>query len=286
MEVRPRWFSARYGIRAVVVAAALIVGAVALEPGVYAQSASGATETAQPAGTSVPIPLASLGDLTSLDATVTIGANGSLDGKAMQGDLTVLFSSNDQSESRIDITGSLLGPVASQVGGKLVGLFRPSKVSVYTVADGSYVVVSTLTDLCVKPSDNAATAALDQLSPQSLMALLTNSDVARGTLVGLETLDGTSVDHWVINGEEFLAAAKASADPAVQAFGQSLRSASDADLYVATDTGYPVRYQGAFSGAYEPLGLDGDFTVQVDLTGVNQNQPVTLPGACAFPISR
>jgi hypothetical protein len=47
-----------------------------------------------------------------------------------------------------------------------------------------------------------------------------------------------------------------------------------------------VRYRGAFSGAYEPLGLDGDFTVQIDLTGVNQNTPVTLPGACSFPISR
>ena len=176
--------------------------------------------------------------------------------------------------------------MASQVGGKLIGLFRPKQVSVYTVADGTYVVVSTLTDLCVKPSDNGATAALDQLSPQSLLALLTNSDVARGTMVGQETLDGTPVDHWVINGEQFLAAAQASADPAVQAFGQSLRSASDANLYVATDTGYPVRYSGAFSGAYEPLGLDGDFTVQVDLTAVNQNQPVSLPGACDFPISR
>jgi hypothetical protein len=71
----------------------------------------------------------------------------------------------------------------------------------------------------------------------------------------------------------------------VRAFGESLRDASDADIYIDAETGYPVRYQGAFSGAYEPLGLDGDFNVGIDLTRVGTDSTVTLPDACARPIS-
>jgi hypothetical protein len=248
--------------------------------------AAGARSASAEASTLAPIPLTSLGELQSLDATVTLNASGELQGKAMEGDLTIGLTSNDQRESRIDITGSLLGPVAAQVGGRLVGLFRPRAVSVYTVEDGTYVVVSGLTDVCVKPGDNAATAALAQLSPQNLMTLLTSSDVAQGTLVGEESIDGLPVAHWAIDGEAFLEAALASGDPTVQTFGRSLRDARDADLYVATDSGYPVRYVGGFSGAYEPLGLDGDFSVQIDLTGIDTDTPVTLPGACDHPIAR
>lgn len=232
------------------------------------------------------IPIRSLGELTSLDATVTLSAEGAMRGEAMAGDVTVELTSNAQNESRIDITGSLLGPVAAQVGGALVGLFRPRAVSVYTVEEGTYVVVSGLTDLCVKPRDNAATAALSQLSPQALMAMLTGSDVARGTLVGQESIDGATADHWVIDGDGFLAAARASSEPAVKTFGDALRSASDASLYVSTESGYPVRYEGGFSGAYDPLGLDGDFAVRIDLTGIDTGGDVTLPGACDHPIER
>ena len=31
--------------------------------------------------------------------------------------------------------------------------------------------------------------------------------------------------------------------------------------------------------------IDGDVVVQIDLTGINSNTPVTLPGACDKPIS-
>jgi hypothetical protein len=49
---------------------------------------------------------------------------------------------------------------------------------------------------------------------------------------------------------------------------------------------YPVRYQGAFSGTYQPIGLDGDFSVRLDLRKVRTESIVTLPKACARPISR
>jgi hypothetical protein len=233
----------------------------------------------------MPIPLTSLGDLTALEATVTLSAEGSLRGEEMAGDLSVQLVANEQGQYRIDITGDLLGPIAAQVGGKLVGLFRPKRVSVYVVEDGNYVVVSGLTDVCIRTEDTAATEALSQLSPRTLMTILTDSDVANGSLVGAESLDGVPVDHYVIDGDTFLTAAQASGEPAVQAFGRSLRGASDADIYIDTASGYPVRYQGAFSGAYEPVGLDGDFSVRIDLTRVGTDSFVTLPKACDLPIS-
>jgi hypothetical protein len=232
-----------------------------------------------------PIPLTSLGDLTSLEATATLSAAGSMRGEEMAGDLTVQLVGDEQGQYRVDITGDLLGPVAAQVGGKLVKLFRPRQVSAYIVEEGSYVVVSGLTDLCVKTEDTATTEALSQLSPRTLMTILTDGDVANGALVGGESLDGVPVDHYVIDGPTFLAAAQASSDPTVQTFGQALRSAGDADIYIDTQTGYPVRYEGAFSGSYEPVGLEGDFSVRIDLTRIGTDSTVSLPKACATPIS-
>jgi hypothetical protein len=259
-------------------------------PGAVARTQSpGAGDPAEAAPTDVsatiPIPVTSLGDLTSLEATVTLSAAGSLGGEEMAGDLTVQLVGDEQQQYRIDITGDLLGPIAAQVGGKLVGLFRPNRVSVYVVEDGNYVVVSGLTDVCIRTEETATTEALSQLSPRTLMTILTDSDVASGSLVGAESLDGVPVDHYVIDGGTFLAAAQGSSEPAVQAFGRSLRGASDADIYIDTASGYPVRYEGAFSGAYEPVGLDGDFSVRIDLTKVGTDSTVTLPKACDLPIS-
>jgi hypothetical protein len=262
---------------------------VTLAPGAAAQSPAPADGSPTPVSAEtaagVPIPISSLGDLTSLEAEVTLSAAGSLQGKEMSGDLNVQLLGDEQQQYRIDITGDLLGPIAAQVGGRLVGLFRPKRVSVYVVEDGNYIVVSGLTDVCVRTEDTATTEALSQLSPRTLMEILTNADVARGQLVGTEPLNDRPADHYTMDGAAFLAAAQASGDPTVQAFGQALRSASDADLFVDVESGYPVRYEGAFSGAYEPVGLDGDFSVRIDLTKVGTDATVTLPKACDRAIS-
>ncbi len=247
--------------------------------------AATASSAAGAAGPSEPIPLTPLTGLTALDAAVTIEVDGTVNGKPTQGDLTAQLTTTDQGTSQIDVTGSLLGDVVAQVGGSAVKLFRPKKVSVYSVPEGTYVVLDALIDVCVRPTDPQATASLEQLSPQALMAILTGSDVARGTLVGEETLNGMPVRHYSINGEEFLAAAQGSSDPNVSLFAQSLRSATDADLYVATDGGYPVAYRGGFSGTFEPLKFEGDLTVQIDLTGVNGEAEISLPGSCDRAIS-
>jgi len=99
------------------------------------------------------------------------------------------------------------------------------------------------------------------------------------------TRNGVPVKHYVINGEAFLAAAQKSSDPKLRAFGESLWSAEDADLYVDAKGGYPVAFHGSYGGAYEPLMFQGNFDVQIELTGVNTNTPVVLPASCNKPIS-
>lgn len=232
------------------------------------------------------IPLESLSSLTSLNATVGLNVNGLIDGKRVDGDLSGVLLSNDQNKSKVTVSGGLLGDLAAQVGGSLVGLFTPSKVDLYKTPDGAYIVINGLVPICVKPKALNATAALDEMSPQTLFTMLTSSDVARGTLVGEETLNGARVKHYVINGDAFLAAAQKSSDPKLRKFAESLWSAEDADLYVDVKTGYPVAFSGAYSGSYEPLKFEGNFGIDLELTGANTNPTVSLPSACNKPISQ
>ncbi len=275
----------------------MIVAAILAATSILASGASSAASSrpasAEPAGVTLqqqaapgePIPLTPLTDLTSLEATVTIDVDGTVSGKPTQGDLTARLTSTAGGASQIDVTGSLLGDVVAQVGGSAVKLFRPKQVSVYGVPEGTYVVLDALVDVCVKPEDSQATEALEQLSPQFLMDILTGSDVARGTFVGDEVHNDLPVKHYVIDGDEFLAAAQGSGDPNVRLFAQSLNSATDADLYVAAEGGYPVAYRGGFGGTFEPLKFEGDLTVSIDLTGVDRDTEVTLPASCDRPIS-
>jgi hypothetical protein len=186
-------------------------------------------------------------------------------------------------ESRV---ANLLGELAAQVGGSMVGLFTPSKVDLYKTPTGAYVVIGGLVPVCVKPKALNATETLDDLNPQSLMTMLTNSEVARGTLVGEEQLNGMTVKHYVIDGDDFLAAAQQSSDPKLKKFGDSLYSAEDIDLFVDVETGHPVALRGNFSGEFEPLKFEGDFGVDIQLTGMNTNPKVDLPAACNRPISQ
>jgi hypothetical protein len=233
-----------------------------------------------------PIPLKSIEGLNSLNATVKLDVNGLIDGKKTKGDLNALLASNDQKKSRVTVSGSLLGDIAAQVGGSVLGLFTPSKVDLYKVPEGAYVAVGGLVPLCIKPDTAKATAALDELSPSSMLNMLTNSDVARGKFVGDEKLNGVPVKHYVIDGDAFLAAAQKSSDPKLQAFAEALWSADDIDLYVDATGGHPVALRGNFSGAFEPLKFEGDLGVQIELTGVNTNPKVDLPSSCKKPITQ
>lgn len=226
------------------------------------------------------IPLNSLDDLTSLNATVELDIDGFIAGERARGDLTVVLASNDRGESKTTATGSLLAVLAAQAGGALMGLFTPSSVDLYNVSQGAYIVANSFFPVCAKLKDPKATAALEELSPVSLLSMFTSSDVARGRLVGRETLRGAAVKHYVLDGDAFLAAAQRSSEPGLRAFGRSLRSAEDADLYVDAKSGYPILFRGSFSGFYEPLEFEGDLEVEVELTGINTNTPVTLPKSC------
>jgi hypothetical protein len=248
------------------------------------------TAVAAPASTPTPlpgdvIPLKPIADLTSLNATVSLEVNGMINGERTQGDLQAVLTTNDQGKSKITVSGSMLGDIVAEVGGALVGLFTPSEVDIYKMPDGTYFVINALFPLCIKADDPEDTAALEEMSPESLLTMLTGSDVARGKLVGEATLDGVPVKHYVLDGDAFLAAAQESSDPNLREFGEALWSAEDADLYVDAEGGYPVAFSGSYSGSYEPLGFEGDFDVQIELTGVNTNTPVDLPASCDRPIS-
>jgi len=282
MKTKNKIFS--IGVAIVIIAFVLFLVLSATVPALSASLSALLASTSTPTPGDV-IPLKSLEDLSSLNATVDIDVNGLINGERAQGDLKAVLTTNDQGKSKATVTGGLLGELAAQVGGSLVGLFTPSSVDLYKVPEGNYIVVNSFIPVCVKPKAANATQELDDMSPQSLLSMLTSSDVARGKLVGDETLNGVPVKHYIINGDAFLAAAQKSSNPKLRAFGESLWSAEDADLYVDAKGGYPVAFRGSYSGEYEPLKFEGDFTVQTQLTGVNTNTPVNLPAACNKPIS-
>jgi len=273
------------GVAIVIIAFVLFLVLSATVPALSASLSALLASTSTPTPGDV-IPLKSLEDLSSLNATVDIDVNGLINGERAQGDLKAVLTTNDQGKSKATVTGGLLGELAAQVGGSLVGLFTPSSVDLYKVPEGNYIVVNSFIPVCVKPKAANATQELDDMSPQSLLSMLTSSDVARGKLVGDETLNGVPVKHYIINGDAFLAAAQKSSNPKLRAFGESLWSAEDADLYVDAKGGYPVAFRGSYSGEYEPLKFEGDFSVDLALTDVNTNTPVNLPSACKKPISQ
>ena len=282
MKVTKKIFS--IGIAFVLLGFVLFVVFTAAAPAISATLHALSTTTSTPPPGEV-IPLKPISGLTSLNADVNIQVNGLINGERAQGDLNAVLTSNDQKKSQVTITGDLLGDIAAQVGGSLVGLFTPSKVDLYKVPEGTFIVIKGLFPVCIKTKTTQSTKQLDDLSPQSLLGMLTGSEVARGKYIGDATLNGVPVKHYVINGDAFLEAAKKSRDPKLKAFANGLWSAEDADLYVDAKGGYPVAFSGSYSGAYEPLKFEGDFNVQIQLTGINSNIAVKLPSSCNNPIS-
>ncbi|MCG3141476.1 MAG: hypothetical protein HDKAJFGB_02761 [Anaerolineae bacterium] len=263
-----------------------LLGATTSRPLALAAQAS-ATSTPLPTATLAPgdpIPLKPLTDLTSLQAAVQLNVNGEVNGQRTQGALNADIVTNLNDQSKITVTGPLLGDIVAQVGGAAVSLFKPSQVEIYKMPTGAYIVVKSFLDVCVKPNDPQATAATDNLSPQALLTMLTSPEVARGKLVGEETLNGVKVKHYIVSGPAFLAAAQNSRDPNLKKFGSALWSADDAHVYVSAE-GYPVAFQGSYSGEFEPLKFKGDFDVRIDLTDVNQPVQIALPRSCNNPIT-
>ncbi len=285
MTTHPRVYFRIAAAAAVAMALVILVGVAAPAFAAPAPLTTLAQAKAPVSRSGAVIPLRSLEDLTSLNAAVELDVNGFIDGERARGDLNLQLVMNDRAESKTTVTGSLLGTIAGQAGGGLLGLFTPSSVDLYDVASGNFVVLGGFFPVCVKLTDRNTTATLDELSPQSLLSMLTSSDVARGKLIGREKLNGALVKHYELEGDAFLAAARRSSDPQLRSFGRALSSAEDADLYVDEKTGYPVAFRGGFSGAYEPLAFEGDLDVAIGLTGVNTNSTVKLPNSCNRPVT-
>lgn len=236
-----------------------------------------------PTTVSQPIPLTGIEQLDSFEAIVALAVNGLAGDQRTQGNLNGAMTVNGKS-SKVTVSGSLLGEIAAQIGGALIGLFTPASVDLYKVPGSAYIVISGMFSMCIKPNAPRAIAILDEMSPESLLMLLTSSDVARGQLVGEITLHGRRVKHYVIDGDAFIQAARRSADPQLRAFGEGLWSADDADLYVDAVGEFPVAFHGAYRGAFDPLRFKGEFEVQIELTGVNTSKPIVLPAQCDDPV--
>lgn len=231
-----------------------------------------------------PILLRPIDNLDSLDAAATLTVNGLINERPAQGNLSGQLTMNGP-RSKVAVSGSLLGEIAAQIGGSLVGLFTPRTVDLYKMPEGAYVVVNGLFSFCVKPQAQKAVAALDEMSPQRLLAMLTTSDAARGRLVDETMLNGRMVKHYVIDGKTFLEDAQISSNPQLRAFASGLWSARDADLFVDAAGDFPVAFYGGYSGAFDPLRFTGLFDVEIELQAVNAGTPVVLPPACDEPVN-
>lgn len=230
------------------------------------------------------IPLQPIPDMQSLEAALALRVNGLIGERrsagALDGRLLV-----DGPRSKITVSGDLLGEIAAQVGGAVVGLFTPQSVDFYKMPDGPYVAVNGLMPICVRPRSPQAQALVAELSPESLLGMLAAPEVARGRYLGEETVHGRRLRHYLVDGPAFLAAARASSDPRLRAFGEGLWAAADADLYVDAAGGYPVALNGRYRGSFAPLRFTGDFSLDVALTAMGQGTAVTLPPACDQPIN-
>ncbi len=231
-----------------------------------------------------PIPMKPLTDLTSFESTVRLDVNGLIDGERTKGDLTAKVVVADKTKSRVTVTGSLLGPIVARVGGSLVSLVTPSSVDLFKMPDGAYITIGGFIPVCVKPKALNATEALDDLSPQNLLALLTDPEVARGKFVSEGEINGVKARRYVIDGDAFLATAQKSENEKLRAFAENLWTADDIYVWVDSKTGYPVALKGSFTGAFEPLGFEGDIAIDLALTNPNARTDVRLPNSCNRPI--
>lgn len=231
-----------------------------------------------------PIPMKPLTGLTSFESSVRLEVNGLIDGERAEGDLTANVIVQDRTKSRVTVTGSLLGPIVARVGGSLVSLVTPSSVDVFKMPDGAYITIGGFIPICVKPRALNATETLDDLSPQNLLAMLTNPEVARGKFVSEGEINGVKAKRYVIDGDAFLAAAQNSEDEKLQAFAENLWTADDIYVWVDSKTGYPVALKGSFTGAFEPLGFEGEIAIDLALTNQAATTQVRLPNSCNRPI--
>lgn len=231
-----------------------------------------------------PIPMKPLSGLTSFESSVTLDVNGLIDGERAQGDLTADVIVANKDTSKVTVSGSLLGPIAARVGGSLVSLVTPSSVDLYKMPDGAYITIGGFIPICVKPKALNATETLDDLSPENLLALLTDPEVARGTFVSEGEINGVKAKRYVIDGDAFLATAQNSENEKLQAFAENLWTADDIYVWVDSKTGSPVALKGSFTGAFEPLGFEGDIAIDLALTNPNAKTQVKLPNSCNRPI--
>lgn len=136
----------------------------------------------------------------------------------------------------------------------MLSLFTPSKVDVYKMAAGAYMGINGRVPVCVKPQMDKPTGALEDVSRDALLGMLTSSDVVCGQFAGDETMSGKAVKHYMMDGD---------------AAG-----------------GYPAAFEGDYSEACEPPKFEGDFGADIQVTDVDKGTAANLPAARKNPIAK
>jgi hypothetical protein len=207
-------------------------------------------------------------EVDTLKSVLTMNAQGEdFDGNAVDGDLNLELIANEKlGEYAFTMQGGLVPLVG---GGDLDGV---SKVGVYQVDDTTYMLTEGDTDnTCTRrPSEPDE---FEGMTPESMLSTLTDDEKLYGTLAGEETVNGIQVRHYVVDAQKSIDEASA---------GSMIETLSKADIYLAAEGGYVVRFTAQYDGEMDlwDSGLDGNLKTQFDLVELNSGTRVVLPEQC------
>ena len=220
------------------------------------------------------------GSITSVQSAMYLTLDGKGgDGKAIKGSMTVgLLDDVTAKKSNIEISGNLIGPLLSA---QLRG-FSPRGIGIFSVNGDTFARLDTLLTVCAKPKGGipGLSDIATSLSTDGFLDMIGSDRNFPGKLVGDESLNGLTVQHYTLD----LAAMKAAAQKRGQT---SFPELSRGEMWLAKEGGYIVRLSVAGKGQLANIAgnsFDGSFDVILDTVSINQPVTITLPPSCSRPI--
>jgi len=218
-------------------------------------------------------------DLKSQQTALTLNLDGTGTGnKALKGTLNASLNNNiAQKQLELVVGGDLLSPLlAEQLRG-----FAARGLTLYALNDNVYASIQTLLSVCVKPKASQINVAQisEGLSLDTFTRMVAADGTFPGKLVGSETVNGIASKHYTID----TAAFKEIAD----ARGLKDITVSQGDVWLADQGNYVTRLNVIGNGKLSNLAnnsFEGNFSLAMELTGVNNSPEVVLPSNCSRAI--
>lgn len=218
-------------------------------------------------------------DVKSLQTKMTLTLDGTDAGnKVLKGTFDVSLNNNlALKQTELTVGGDLLTPLlADQLRG-----FSARSLSLYAINNQVYASIQTLLRVCVKP--NAAQINVDEIAQSLSLDTFTSMVAANGrfpgTLVGDEVVNGIPSKHYKVDVAAYEAMAAAN--------GMTDLKLKQGDVWLASQGDYVTRLNVSGNGKLSNLvnkTFTGDFTLSMELTGVNNSPEVVLPANCARAI--